>query len=238
MSGVFWGGLLLGVVVMFALAIWSLRRHRDPDLHIESDRPIDELMPTLAGLTLGTAVGGNRAEVHENGAYFDALIGRILAAKKSVHFETFLWKDGALSSRLADALIDRARAGVPVRVLLDAEGSKEAGQAVVHGMRQAGCAAAFFHERALRNLGVFNDRDHRKLVVIDGREALSAATASWTSGWAMPKTASTSPTSACTCKAPSCTACKAPSARTGRAKPASCSSARTSSRSSSPRATS
>jgi cardiolipin synthase A/B len=60
---------------------------------------------------------------------------------------------------------------VRVRVLLDAEGSKEAGKAVVQGMREAGCAVVFFHERALRNIGVFNDRDHRKLVVIDGREA-------------------------------------------------------------------
>jgi cardiolipin synthase len=38
-------------------------------------------------------------------------------------------------------------------------------------MRDAGCRVVFFHERRLRNIGVFNDRDHRKLVVIDGREA-------------------------------------------------------------------
>ena len=109
--------------------------------------------------------------MHENGAYFAVLIDHIRAARKSVHFETFLWKDGALSSRLADALSDRARAGVRVRVMLDAEGSKGAGRAVVQRMRDAGCAVVFFHERALRNIGVFNDRDHRKLVVIDGREA-------------------------------------------------------------------
>ena len=167
----FWGGLLLGLVILLVLVIWSIRRHRDPDLHIECDRPIDELVPTLAGLTLGTAVAGNRAEVHENGAFFDVLIGRVLAAEKSVHFETFLWKEGALGSRLAEALIDRARAGVEVRVLLDAEGSKNAGTAVVQRMRDAGCRVVFFHEIRLRNVGVFNDRDHRKLAVIDGREA-------------------------------------------------------------------
>jgi cardiolipin synthase len=81
MSGAFWGGLLLGPVILLALIIWSIRRHKDPDLHIECDRPIDELMPTLAGLTLGTAVAGNQAEVHENGAFFDVLIGRIQAAQ-------------------------------------------------------------------------------------------------------------------------------------------------------------
>jgi cardiolipin synthase A/B len=165
------GGLLLGVVVLLALVVWSIRRHRDPDLHVECDSPIDELMPTLAGLTLGTALAGNKVEVHENGAFFDVLIGRIQAARESVHFETFLWKEGALGRRVADALIERARAGVKVRVLLDAEGSKHAGKAVVREMRDAGCRVVFFHDRRLQNIGVFNDRDHRKLVVIDGREA-------------------------------------------------------------------
>src|SRR5262245_16870168 len=171
MTAAFLGGILFGVVILLGLAIWSIRRHRDPDLHIECDSPIDELISTLAGLTLGTAVAGNTAEVLENGAFFDLLIARIHAARKSVHFETFLWKEGRLGRRVADALIERAREGVKVRVLLDAEGSKSAGEAVVQQMRDAGCRVVFFHERRLRNIGVFNDRDHRKLAVIDGREA-------------------------------------------------------------------
>jgi cardiolipin synthase A/B len=168
---VFLGGVLLSLVILLGLVVWSIRRHRDPDLHIECDSSIDQLIPTLAGLTLGTAVGGNTAEVLENGAFFDVLIGRIEAARESVHFETFLWKEGALGRRVADALINRARARVRVRVLLDAEGSKAAGASVVQQMRDAGCRVVFFHERKIRNIGVFNDRDHRKLVVIDGREA-------------------------------------------------------------------
>ncbi|HEX7788671.1 MAG TPA: phospholipase D-like domain-containing protein, partial [Methylomirabilota bacterium] len=167
----FLAGLLLSLVIVLALVVWSIRRHRDPDLHIECDSSIDQLIPTLAGLTLGTAVAGNSAEVLENGGFFDVLIGRIQAARATVHFETFLWKEGALGRRVADALIDRARARVRVRVLLDAEGSKAAGATVLQQMRDAGCRVAFFHERRIRNVGVFNDRDHRKLVVIDGREA-------------------------------------------------------------------
>jgi len=167
----FLGGLLLSLVILSSLVIWSIRRHRDPDLHIECDSAIHELMPTLAGLTMGTAEPGNTAAVLENGAFFDVLISRIQAARASVHLETFLWKEGALGRRVAEALIDRARAGVKVRVLLDAEGSKSAGDAVIQEMRDAGCRVMFFHERKLRNIGVLNDRDHRKLVVIDGREA-------------------------------------------------------------------
>jgi len=171
MSGSFWGGMLLALVIVQLLVIWSIRRHRDPDLQIHCDAPIDRLMPSLAGLTLGAVQAGNKVEVHENGAFFDVLIARIGAARHSVHFETFLWKDGQLGRRLADALIDRARADVRVRVMLDAQGSKEAGKEVVARMRDAGCRVTFFHKRALRNIGVLNDRDHRKIVVIDGKEA-------------------------------------------------------------------
>jgi cardiolipin synthase len=101
------------------------------------------------------------------------LIERILAARRSVHFETFLWKDGQLGRRLADALIDRAAAGLQVRVLLDAHGCQKAGDDVVERMRDAGCRVTFFHKRAFRNIGVLNDRDHRKMAIIDGREAFA-----------------------------------------------------------------
>ena len=128
-------------------------------------------MTSLAGLTLSTAVAGNSVEVLENGAFFDVLLQRIGSAEKTVHFETFLWKEGVLGQRLADALSERARAGRKVRVLLDATGSKKVGKAPLLQMREAGCRVVFFHKKAFRNIGVLNDRDHRKLVVIDGREA-------------------------------------------------------------------
>jgi cardiolipin synthase len=164
-------GVLLAVLVLQVLVIWSIRRHRDPALTIECDDPIEELMPSLAGLTLGTAVAGNHVEVLENGRFFDAVIESIDGARQSVHFETFLWKDGRLGRRLADALARRARAGVQVRVMLDAHGSKDAGEDAVARMREAGCRVHFFHKTRVRHIGVLNDRDHRKIVVIDGLRA-------------------------------------------------------------------
>ena len=52
-------GLFTFIVVVLGIIIWSIRRHRDPHLKIECDAPIDKLVPTLAGLTLRSAVGGN-----------------------------------------------------------------------------------------------------------------------------------------------------------------------------------
>jgi cardiolipin synthase len=108
--------VLAVVVVLLLVVIWSIRRHRAPDLELRSTQPVDQLVHSLAGLSLGTAVPGNSVELLENGAFFDTLEASIGAARHSVHFETFLWKDGELGRRMANALSERARAGVSVRV--------------------------------------------------------------------------------------------------------------------------
>jgi cardiolipin synthase len=163
--------LLVLAVLVQIFVIWSIRHHRDPKLSLECDTPLDRLLPSLAGISLGSVIEGNSVEVLENGAYFDALIEDIGRATKTVHFETFLWTEGKLGRRLANALAERARAGLKVRVLLDAVGSKKIGETDRRTMRDAGCRVVMFHARRLRNIGVYNDRDHRKLVVIDGRVA-------------------------------------------------------------------
>ena len=101
---IFLAVVLVCLILLLSTVIWSIRRHRDPRLHIECNSPIDELIPSLAGLTLSTAVSGNSVEVLENGAFFDVLLEQIRSAQKSVHFETFLWKEGVLGQRVADAL--------------------------------------------------------------------------------------------------------------------------------------
>ena len=103
---------LAGIVGFFILLIWSMKRHRDPKLEVDCDASIEELLPSLAGLTLGSVIDGNSVEVLENGAFFDALIEEIDKARSSVHFETFLWKEGKLGSRLFGSA-DRARPGRP-----------------------------------------------------------------------------------------------------------------------------
>jgi cardiolipin synthase len=168
-------GILLALacatIVVLVLVIWSIRRHRAPDLDIECDARIDELVPSLAGLTYGSAIAGNSVEIFENGAYYDALIEAIRGARRTVHFETFLWEEGVLATRVAEALAERARAGVQVRLLVDAVGGKKMGAAVERQLEAAGCKVVKFHHRHVRNIGVLAERDHRKLVVLDGQEA-------------------------------------------------------------------
>lgn len=167
-------GLLLLVIFVLVFIIWSIGRHRDPHLKIEAQGSLETLAASLAGLSLGTLIEGNRVEVFENGAFFDVLLEDMAAAQRSLHFETFLWKEGRLSERVTAALCERAAAGVTVRVLVDATGSKEMGKATERRLREAGCKLTRFHPRTLPNIGVINQRDHRKIVVVDGRTAFVA----------------------------------------------------------------
>src|SRR5688572_21590941 len=153
---------LVLVIVLLIVVIWSIRRHRDPKLEINSDAPLAELMPSLSGLTQSSVYLGNTVELFENGAFFEMMFEEIKAATRTVHFETFLWKDGVLGRRLVDALLERRRAGVMVRVLVDASGGKKMGSEARRRLVEAGCKLALHHPTHWRNLGVFNDRDHRK----------------------------------------------------------------------------
>jgi cardiolipin synthase A/B len=162
--------VVLGLsTLLLGLILWSVKRHRDPILTVERQDPIADLVPSIAGLTHGSVVAGNAVAVFENGAFFDAMFEDIAKAKASVHFETFLWKEGILGKRLVDALLERRRAGLEVRVLVDADGGKEMGEEAQRRLREGGVKFALFHRKRLRDIGKVNRRDHRKLLVVDGR---------------------------------------------------------------------
>jgi cardiolipin synthase len=163
--------LLIVLIALLVIAFWSAKRHRDPSLLLECNAPIGELIPSISGISLGMPIAGNSVEVFEDGAFFDALIGDIASAQRTVHFETFLWKEGVLGRRMADAFSERARAGVKVRLVLDANGCKKMGKAARKQMQDAGCELALYHPRTLLNLGIIMERDHRKLAVVDGKIA-------------------------------------------------------------------
>jgi cardiolipin synthase len=162
-------GLLLAALVV---VIWSIKRHRDPKLKVDCELPLTKLVSSLAGLSQGALIEGNSVELFENGAFFDALLDDIRKAQRSVHLETFLWKEGRLGERFIEALTERARAGVKVRVLVDARGGAKIGKDTPQRLRDAGCEFHFHHPAHIYHVGVYNERTHRKLVVIDGRIAL------------------------------------------------------------------
>ena len=163
--------LVLMVLAIAALAVivWSVKRRRRPHLAIESQAELDDLVPSIVGITQGTLAEGNHVELLQNGAFWDAVFRDIANARETIHFETFLSKEGELTRRMSKALCDKAKEGLQVRVMLDGSGGKKFGKQALADMCDAGVRVHKYHPITLRNLGTINNRDHRKIVVLDGR---------------------------------------------------------------------
>ena len=123
------------------------------------------------GVLLGPAfVAGNRIQALHNGEQiFPAMLAAIRGAQTSITFETYIYWSGDIGREFADALSDRARHGVKVHVLLDWVGSAKVEDSLIEEMTAAGVQIRKFHPPHWSHLGRFNNRTHRKLLVVDGR---------------------------------------------------------------------
>ncbi|MBP8860677.1 MAG: cardiolipin synthase B, partial [Ottowia sp.] len=124
---------------------------------------------------LGPAiVGGNRVEDLQNGdEIFPAMLKSIRAAKKTITFETYIYWSGDIGKELAEALAERAKAGVKVAVLLDWVGSIKMDEDLIQTMKDAGAQVQRYRPLHWYHLARMNNRTHRKLLVVDGHTAFT-----------------------------------------------------------------
>jgi cardiolipin synthase len=109
----------------------------------------------------------------DGGATYDALLATIAGARHHVHIQYYIFEPDQTGRMFRDALVASANAGVRVRLLLDAMGSMHLSQRFLAPMLAAGVEIAWFHRVRLRWLWRprINLRNHRKLVVVDGKVA-------------------------------------------------------------------
>lgn len=110
----------------------------------------------------------------------ESMLRDLRRARRRIWLETYIFNDDAAGQAIAEALIERARAGVQVRVLYDAIGSQATPSAFFAALYEAGIEVHAFHSiwEALWKfsfLRVLNRRDHRKLLVIDDYHPEDAA---------------------------------------------------------------
>jgi cardiolipin synthase len=131
----------------------------------------DEQFQRAVGHLLGPPiVDGNRVTALHNGdQIFPAMLEAIRGARRSITFETYIYWSGTIAEEFSAALSERARAGVPVHVLLDWLGSSKMDQQLIDQMKEAGVKVDQYHPLRWYSLDRVNNRTHRKLLVIDGR---------------------------------------------------------------------
>jgi cardiolipin synthase len=113
---------------------------------------------------------GNAVTVLRNGdEIFPAMLDAIRAAESTVDLCTFVYWQGDIAVEFAEAMGERARAGVRVRLLIDALGGRLIDKALVTQMDEAGVQVEWFRKPLLKSPFKSNHRLHRKVCIVDGR---------------------------------------------------------------------
>jgi cardiolipin synthase len=140
--------------------------YRPRRLYTSSDADFRRALGVLLGPPL---VGGNEVTTLINGVeIFPAMLDAIHAAKVSITFETFVFRD-EIGKLFCKALTSAARRGVRVHVLLDWLGSRSMPATMLSAIRDAGADVQLYHAPSWFHLGRLNNRTHRKLMIIDGQ---------------------------------------------------------------------
>lgn len=159
------------LVVLLALTSACTMVRFDKRSVYQYDHPFaveDETFRRSMGAFGFAMVDGNSAQILNNGdEIFPAMTEAIRGARTTVNLESYIFKDDKAGKIIADALMDAARRGVEVRVLVDGTGSKFSG-GMLERMRKAGVKATKFRPIRLWTLHKIAHRTHRKILVVDG----------------------------------------------------------------------
>ncbi|HSL58139.1 MAG TPA: phospholipase D-like domain-containing protein [Acidimicrobiales bacterium] len=135
---------------------------RSPSTSAGSRRALERLLGIAA-------TEGNRVSVLRNGQeIFPAMLADIDAAEETIDLCTFVYWTGDVAVAMAESLAERARAGVRVRVLIDAVGGRDMRPQLVQRMTDSGADVRWFRPPT-RNPLKIEHRTHRKVLVCDGR---------------------------------------------------------------------
>ena len=133
-----------------------------------------EFRRSLSALLGPAIVDGNQVETLVNGdQIFAAMLKDIRAARQTITFETYIYWSGSIGREFVDALSERARAGVKVHVLLDWVGSLKMEKSLLEVMRKSGIEVERFHEPHWSQWAKLNNRTHRRLLVVDGKNGFT-----------------------------------------------------------------
>jgi cardiolipin synthase len=167
----------LAVVVFFLTAMAGILAYNFIGGEKRIERHLQRLYSTddphferELGVLLGPpVVDGNRYRALKNGdEIFPAMLSAIRGARKTINFESYIYWSGEVGKDFAEALAERAKAGVKVHVLLDWVGSEKVDKVVLSIMTDAGVDVKRYHPVRWYTLGKLNNRTHRKLLIVDG----------------------------------------------------------------------
>lgn len=138
--------------------------------HATSKQPI---MTLLFNNNKALLTEQNQVQVLHNGKEtFAAILAALRSARHHIHLEYYIIEDGTIGGEIRDILIERAQAGIEVRLIYDSVGSWELSNAYIRSLKQAGVAVySFMPVRFPLFASRVNYRNHRKIIIVDGKTA-------------------------------------------------------------------
>jgi cardiolipin synthase len=173
-------GIGLLTIVGGTISLFFSLGRRPSRMWTDSIEPVnsdDFTGPLAALLNVPLRRGGSALLLNNGDEYFSAMLESIRGATCSVHFMCYIWEAGSISDEFMAAMIERRRAGVQVRVLLDAFGALRAPDEDFDRLIAAGGRVEKFRPAVLGKLMRFHRRNHRRAIVIDGRVAFTGGAA-------------------------------------------------------------
>jgi cardiolipin synthase len=165
-------GWAIGAGAMALVSYLIAPRAAPPRFGLDHAFPVDspEFVSTVAGASGSPFLPGNTLELLNNGdAFYPRMLDAIKGAEGSITIEAYIYWAGEIGHAFAAALAERARSGCPVKILLDAIGSANIGSEILDVLQTAGCQVAWYNPIRWYTIGRFNNRTHRKSLIIDGR---------------------------------------------------------------------
>jgi cardiolipin synthase len=153
-----------------------VRRRLPMRYHMKHQFGVRDLafLQTMHALTGAPMSKGNRVTILKNGIeIFPAMLLAIRNARKTINLEFYIYWDGEIGRKFAEALAERARAGVEVKVILDAVGSAQMSRSLIDFLLRNGVDVEWYHPIRWYTLSRVNHRTHRKLLIVDGRIGFS-----------------------------------------------------------------
>jgi len=138
----------------------------------EVKNPLQQRMMRLSSRIADTfPTCGNKIDLLKDTNRTLGLIEQAIhAAESTIHLEYYIWQPDSTGSRLRDLLIAKAKEGVKIRFLYDQIGSLHLSKRFLKPMREAGIqVASFLPGKSFRERWSINLRNHRKIVIVDGR---------------------------------------------------------------------
>jgi len=176
-----WTLLIFGAIALFGvIGALFLPDWPEPDyiLGVDAEPGSDTFVASAAGfLNLPLFRGGTVTVLQNGDAFYPAMLEAIRGARDSVNFEVYIFEPDQLGRQFMDAMKERARAGVEVRLLVDAFGSIKLKRRYRRELEDAGVKVERFRPLALRNLVRIYRRTHRRAIVIDGEIAFTGGAA-------------------------------------------------------------